>query len=119
MKGKPLYISLLLFGLYAFSLQVYAVLQITIFSTACTWGTGFLAFTLIEYLIHRWLFHIGTDTGFCSLWRSCCLHHYNDDHKNFGVSSRLWDLVFGTYQPRKEIYKSKKHTDATAMYRHS
>ena len=30
------------------------------------------------------------------------LHHYHDPEKGFGVSSPLWDIVFGTLNPTKE-----------------
>jgi sterol desaturase/sphingolipid hydroxylase (fatty acid hydroxylase superfamily) len=29
-------------------------------------------------------------------------HHYDDDHVGYGVSSPLWDYVFGTRQSREK-----------------
>src|SRR5437773_2022627 len=39
---------------------------------------GILIWTLLEYIIHR------------------CVFHYDDDHAGYGVSSPLWDYVFRT-----------------------
>jgi sterol desaturase/sphingolipid hydroxylase (fatty acid hydroxylase superfamily) len=36
-----------------------------------------------------------------ALWRNHHLHHYKAPEKGFGVSSVLWDVVFGTV-PKKE-----------------
>lgn len=36
-----------------------------------------------------------------ALWRNHHLHHYKQPDKGFGVSSVLWDIVFGTV-PKKE-----------------
>jgi sterol desaturase/sphingolipid hydroxylase (fatty acid hydroxylase superfamily) len=35
------------------------------------------------------------------LWTNHALHHYGDPHTMYGVSSPLWDYVFGT------VYKKK------------
>jgi len=58
---------------------------------------GYLAYASMHYAIHayappRWL---------KALWRNHHLHHYKTPDKGFGVSSVLWDVVFGTV-PTKE-----------------
>lgn len=35
-------------------------------------------------------------------------HHYADYENGFGVSSRFWDVVFGTELPDKPIAKAAK-----------
>ena len=60
---------------------------------------GYLAYDYIHYYTHH--FKPGNPIG---RWlRSYhLLHHHDDDQEcRFGVSSPLWDLVFGTYKPIK------------------
>ena len=38
-----------------------------------------------------------------ALWRNHHLHHYKAPGKGFGVSSVLWDIVFGTVPKKEEI----------------
>ncbi|MEX2379667.1 MAG: sterol desaturase family protein, partial [Vicingaceae bacterium] len=35
------------------------------------------------------------------LWIHHSIHHYQEDDKAFGVSSPLWDYVFGTMPSKK------------------
>lgn len=42
------------------------------------------------------------------LWRNHHLHHYKDEHKGFGVSTHLWDWVFGTGFDLKKEKESKE-----------
>lgn len=58
---------------------------------------GYIVYGSMHYAIHafappRWL---------KALWRNHHLHHYKAPDKGFGVSSVLWDVVFGTV-PKKE-----------------
>lgn len=54
---------------------------------------GYLIYGTMHYAIHacnppfKWM---------KPLWRNHHLHHYKQDHCGFGVSSTLWDQVFGT-----------------------
>lgn len=54
---------------------------------------GYLMYGTMHYAIHafnppfKWM---------KPLWRNHHLHHYKDEHHGFGVSSTLWDHVFGT-----------------------
>jgi sterol desaturase/sphingolipid hydroxylase (fatty acid hydroxylase superfamily) len=55
--------------------------------------TGYLIYGSMHYAIHA----IAPPFKFMkSWWRYHHLHHYKDDSKGFGVSSPLWDHVFGT-----------------------
>ncbi len=42
------------------------------------------------------------------LWRNHHLHHYKDEHKGFGVSSTIWDRVFGTMFDLKKEKEDKE-----------
>jgi sterol desaturase/sphingolipid hydroxylase (fatty acid hydroxylase superfamily) len=54
--------------------------------------TGYLAYVSMHYAIHAY----APPKYFKALWRNHHLHHYKCPEKAFGVSSVLWDKVFGT-----------------------
>jgi sterol desaturase/sphingolipid hydroxylase (fatty acid hydroxylase superfamily) len=171
-------IPISLFIIYSGALLYYNIVSIgslTPLETTGIFFAGFFVFTLVEYLMHRYLFHIGTSTkkreklqytlhgvhhefpkdkerlamppvmsiaiattllfvfklilgdlvfaflpgflvGYASylamhyilhtfkapkgifnfLWANHAVHHYKDQSKAYGVSSPLWDYVFGT-----------------------
>lgn len=39
-------------------------------------------------------------------------HHYVDEDRSFGISTPLWDWVFGTYQPVKALQAQKRQTES-------
>lgn len=54
---------------------------------------GYLSYGSLHYAIHAW----NPPFPFMKpLWRNHHLHHYKSEEKGFGVSSSLWDRVFGT-----------------------
>ncbi len=160
--------------------SIYTVRTLTIGQTVMFFFIGFFTFTLAEYLMHRFLFHIDTSTKgrakfqytlhgvhheypkdkerlamppvmsitistallfllklvlgdivfaflpgflvgyagylvmhyiqhifkapkgfFNSWWANHAVHHYKDQTKAYGVSSPLWDYVFGTMPAKK------------------
>jgi sterol desaturase/sphingolipid hydroxylase (fatty acid hydroxylase superfamily) len=170
-----------IFTLLALSLFLYSVISqhFSISFLVVSFLVGILVFTLVEYLVHRYLFHISPDTpqkadfqykfhgvhhahpkdedrlamppivsitilsaifgltywialayaysftggfamGYASylfvhymvhafpppknflrvLWINHSIHHYKNDEVAFGVSSPLWDWIFGT-MPKK------------------
>lgn len=60
---------------------------------------GYLCYDMIHYATH----HFSMKRGI-GLWlkQYHMRHHYKDDHHGFGVSSPLWDFVFGTRGRRPE-----------------
>lgn len=54
---------------------------------------GYLMYGSMHYAIHAWN---PPFKWMKPLWRNHHLHHYKDEHHGFGVSSTLWDHVFGT-----------------------
>ncbi len=62
---------------------------------------GYVAYDWIHYYTHH--FRPGNPVG---KWLKSyhLLHHFDEHHgrKRYGVSSPLWDLVFGTYRPVKK-----------------
>ncbi len=174
-------VPLVIFSFISLSLIYYGLEQsfITVVNAPLLFISGYLVFTLIEYIIHRFVFHLSPHTpkqerfaytvhgvhhdfpkdkdrlamppplslllsflfyllfmqvmgdlvygflpgflfGYASylgihymvhafkppknffkiLWVHHGIHHYKDQHNAFGVSSPLWDFVFGT-MPKK------------------
>ena len=58
---------------------------------------GYLLYGSMHYAIHAF----APPRLLKALWRNHHLHHYKAPDKGFGVSSVLWDVVFGTL-PEKE-----------------
>lgn len=54
---------------------------------------GYLMYGTMHYAIHAWN---PPYKWMKPLWRNHHLHHYKNDHQGFGVSSTIWDHVFGT-----------------------
>ncbi len=81
---------------------------------------GYLIYGSMHYAIHAWN---PPFKWMKPLWRNHHLHHYKQDHRGFGVSSTLWDHVFGTMfdlknekedkEKVKELMFSKKSTKET------
>ena len=69
---------------------------------------GYLVYGSMHYAIHAWNPPFKWMKG---LWRNHHLHHYKNDDMGFGVSSTLWDHVFGTmFNLKKEKEdKDKAH----------
>lgn len=63
---------------------------------------GMFFWTFFEYLMHRFVYHYAIHAWrppfkwMKPLWRNHQLHHYKEQERGFGVSSTLWDHVFGT-----------------------
>lgn len=70
---------------------------------------GYLMYGTMHYAIHAWNPPFKWMKG---LWRNHHLHHYKDEGKGFGVSSTLWDYVFGTmFNLKKEKEDKEKVKD--------
>jgi sterol desaturase/sphingolipid hydroxylase (fatty acid hydroxylase superfamily) len=71
------------------------------YSFACLAGfvTGYAMYLCVHYMIHA--FH-PPKNFLKTLWTNHSMHHYKDGKQLFGVSSPLWDYVFGT-MPKRQI----------------
>lgn len=69
-----------------------------------SWIAGFVGFYLTYELIHR-LEHLHQGVGPYGRWarRHHFFHHFHDPSVNHGVTSPIWDLVFGTYMKTSRI----------------
>lgn len=73
---------------------------------------GYLSYASMHYAIHAWP---PPFKWLKPLWRQHHLHHYKNEEKGFGVSSSLWDKVFGTaFDLKKE--KENKEEVAKLMF---
>lgn len=90
-------ITVLLFGVFYIPFQ-----NLSLFFTPGL-VAGYLMYSSVHFTIHKfkppfkWIAFI---------WRNHNLHHYRYPNKGFGVSSPLWDYVFGTVPPREIEDKS-------------
>jgi sterol desaturase/sphingolipid hydroxylase (fatty acid hydroxylase superfamily) len=74
---------------------------------------GYLMYGTMHYAIHAWN---PPFKWIKPLWRNHHLHHYKDDGKGYGVSTTLWDHVFGTtFDLKKE--KEDKEKVQELMFR--
>jgi sterol desaturase/sphingolipid hydroxylase (fatty acid hydroxylase superfamily) len=67
---------------------------------------GYAFYLLIHYLVH---IHQPPKNIFRQLWINHAIHHYKDGEIVFGVSSPLWDYVYGTMCKRQDK-RQEKHT---------
>jgi 4-hydroxysphinganine ceramide fatty acyl 2-hydroxylase len=80
---------------------IFAIFHLLMGWNALPFFSGFL-FGYILYGSMHFAIHAFTPPKYLkALWRNYHLHHYKADDKGFGVSSVLWDHVFGTV-PHKE-----------------
>ena len=68
-------------------------LQAYVFAFFPGFMLGYLIYGTMHYAIHAWN---PPYKWMKPLWRNHHLHHYKNEHQGFGVSSTLWDRVFGT-----------------------
>jgi sterol desaturase/sphingolipid hydroxylase (fatty acid hydroxylase superfamily) len=66
---------------------------------------GYLIYGSMHYAIHAWN---PPFKWMKPLWRNHHLHHYKDTMQGFGVSSTLWDHVFGTMFDLKKEKEDKE-----------
>ncbi len=59
---------------------------------------GYIIYGSMHYAIHAF----APPSWLKALWRNHHLHHYKSPDKGFGVSSVLWDVVFGTVPSKQK-----------------
>jgi sterol desaturase/sphingolipid hydroxylase (fatty acid hydroxylase superfamily) len=61
---------------------------------------GYAAYLAIHYMVHAYQ----PPRNFLkSLWINHSVHHYKDGEIVFGVSSPLWDYIYGTMRDKKRV----------------
>ncbi len=66
---------------------------------------GYLVYGTMHYAIHAWN---PPFKWMKALWRNHHLHHYKNEHMGFGVSSTVWDRIFGTMFDLKKEKEDKE-----------
>ena len=66
---------------------------------------GYLMYASMHYAIQDWN---PPFKWMKPLWRNHHLHHYKDEEKGFGVSSTIWDHLFGTMFDLKKEKEDKE-----------
>lgn len=70
---------------------------------------GYLIYGSMHYAIHAWN---PPFKWMKPLWRNHHLHHYKNEEMGFGVSSTLWDHIFGTMFDLKKEKEDKEQVQA-------
>lgn len=74
---------------------------------------GYLMYASMHYAIHAWN---PPFKWMKPIWRNHHLHHYKNDDKGFGVSTHIWDRIFGTgFDLKKE--KEDKEAVGKLMFK--
>jgi len=66
---------------------------------------GYLMYGTMHFAIHAWN---PPYKWMKPLWRNHHLHHYKNEHQGFGVSTTLWDRIFGTMFDLKKEKEDKE-----------
>lgn len=66
---------------------------------------GYLLYGSMHYAIHAWN---PPFKWLKPLWRNHHLHHYKNEHQGFGVSTTIWDRIFGTMFDLKKEKEDKE-----------
>ena len=80
-------------------------IQNDIFSFYAGFIFGYLLYGSMHYAIHAWN---PPYKWMKPLWRNHHLHHYKNEEQGFGVSTTLWDRVFGTMFDLKNEKEDKE-----------
>lgn len=84
---------------------MYALMRSYVFLFFPGFMLGYLMYGTMHYAIHAWN---PPFKWMKPLWRNHHLHHYKNEHHGFGVSSTLWDHVFGTMFDLKNEKEDKE-----------
>ena len=85
--------------------SMYLVMRLNTFMFFPGFILCYLLYGSMHYAIHAWNSPFKWMKG---LWRNHHLHHYKNEHLGFGVSSTLWDHVFGTMFDLKKEKEDKE-----------
>ena len=87
-----LILSSVIFSIMFFMAKWFVVTE-NIFAFFAGFMLGYLIYGTMHFAIHAWN---PPYKWMKPLWRNHHLHHYKNEQRGFGVSTTLWDRVFGT-----------------------
>lgn len=81
------------------------------------WFWPLLGGTSLGYILYDWLHyytHHFNPKGGPGKWlkRYHMLHHFDSPHHRYGITSPIWDLVFGSYMPLSESWRVMQKKEA-------
>ena len=92
--GTPTWFSMLVFIVFVTVPTLFFMSVELAASFTAGMMLGYLCYTAAHYGMHHW--RISSSGYLGRLRRRHALHHHFDDLGNFGVTSGVWDRVFGT-----------------------
>jgi len=94
---------------------MYLLMRTNVFMFFPGFILGYLMYGSMHYAIHAWN---PPFKWMKALWRNHHLHHYKNEHMGFGVSSTLWDHVFGTmFDLKREKEDTEKVKELMFSYK--
>jgi len=84
---------------------MYLIMGTNVFMFFPGFLIGYLMYGTMHYAIHAWN---PPFKWMKPLWRNHHLHHYKNEHNGYGVSSTIWDHVFGTMFDLKNEKEDKE-----------
>lgn len=82
-----------------FFIIFYILLDTKVFGFLPGMLTGYAMYLFVHYIVHA---YPPPQNSFKQLWINHSIHHYKDSDVVFGVSSPLWDYIFGTLPKEKQ-----------------
>lgn len=89
--AMPPIMSLLLATILFF--VFYFLIDTKVFGFLPGFITGYCGYLFVHFIVHA---YAPPNNIFKGLWLNHSIHHYKDNTQIFGVSSQLWDYIFGT-----------------------
>ena len=89
----------------AFFFLFYSLMGLNVFMFFPGFLLGYLMYGTMHFAIHAWN---PPYKWMKPLWRNHHLHHYKNEHNGYGVSSTIWDHVFGTMFDLKREKEDKE-----------
>jgi len=99
-----LLIASIFFGIFYLAMGKFA------FAFSPGFVVGYCAYMTVHYTIHK----VPSPKRFNFWWRFHSIHHYQQHDRAFGVTSPIWDIVFGTMPE-----KNRKTVNISYKKRHS
>lgn len=92
--------ALLFYGLFYLALAVLLRSPLWVDPVMAGFVIGYLAYDLTHYAVH----YFPLRRGYAKyMKRHHMVHHFKDPDSRFGVSSPIWDLVFGTMGVKSDL----------------
>jgi len=83
-------------------------------AVAAGFAGGYLAYDMLHFALH----HHRPKSRIARLFHQLHMrHHFENEHRGFGVSAPWWDMVFGTYSTR--VSRARRKAESAGSHLHS